>query len=43
MKMSKTSWIGTVIAALDIAALFALNAYVLDLTRGCYNLITLLF
>lgn len=35
--------IAAVLLAADIAALIALNAHVLDMTQGHYNIITILF
>ena len=35
--------ITTVLLVATIAVLIALNAYVLDMTQGCYNIIDFLF
>lgn len=41
--MSKASWICAAVAVGIIAALFAVNGYVSDVTHGCYNAFTIMF
>lgn len=42
MKLSKGSCIGFALVGLCVAALLVLNAYVLDYTQGCYNIIEIM-
>ena len=40
---TKAHAIALVLMAATVAGLIALNAYVLDMTQGCYNIIDILF